>query len=523
MSDLDGLLGDLAAQLKEQDGPGEAPKAQSLANQVADAVMGLYDLHCTPEGEPYAVAKPGIGEPRIAIRLGARGGALRAVVQRQMYRVMGKVVSASALDAGLGVVIAEALDSDGRHPLHLRAAQGAGQLVLDLGNPQDARCVVITAAGWAVRDEPPAGVFFDRRRTTLPLPLPEPGGTFDLLRKVLGFEEAHTDWKLIQGWLVAAMFPKIPRPMLLLLGAAGSAKTSRAKALVDTLDPRKELGSSFGKSLDDDRVMAVSRYLVAWDNVSRMSADVSDHLCRLVTGDSSEKRALWSDDDQHVMSYRRTGIMTAISLPQMKPDALERVVPIHLQRMGDEDRVSETIIEERLLEAHPQALGALCTAVVQVLRNLPAILAHDPAGPRMKDYWMTIGAFDPECAAAYAASVETVLQDAAQDDPFVQSVLAWLRGCENYFWTGYMQTAYELVGTMRLMLPSGAGHDGWWPQSSSQFSRALALQQRPLEKLGVQLLLGQRTKYGALLTIGPINSPLWSQTPVKRFPGVGAV
>jgi Mg-chelatase subunit ChlI len=44
-------------------------------------------------------------------------------------------------------------------------------------------------------------------------------------------------WPLVLAWLVAALIPEMPHPVLLLRGEQGTAKSTAAKMLTSLLDP----------------------------------------------------------------------------------------------------------------------------------------------------------------------------------------------------------------------------------------------------------------------------------------------
>lgn len=469
---------------KQDKAPAPQERQQGKGFRVPEIVAFLeerYELMCSTAGEAYALPKAGI---RLPVSMGKTGGALKGKLRLAIWEAEGKSVDTESLNNALEIARAKAYELGERVHMHLRSVHLDGRVVLDLAQPGNTRCVIITDKGWTVEGEPPAGVMFDRKASSQPLPEPVVGGSFKPLQDVLGLAKPG-HWDLVRGWLVASLLSDIPRPCLLFLGAAGSAKTSRAKAIVDVLDPRDELGGSFGRNLDDDRTKALNRYLVGYDNLSRMSQEVSDHLCRLVTGDSSEKRANYTDGDSYVMSYRRTGVMTAITLPAMKSDALERFIPLDLPTLTT-GRKSEWLINAELAEAHPHALGAVCDGVVTMLAGLPELIKADPEGPRMKDYWLALLAYDKACAEAYEHSAGNVLLTAAEEDPFVQVVSMWLEQ-RGGWWQGTPRDAYTEASKVRGDQGTGTGFDDWWPKSERAFTAELKKQSRPLQELGIRV------------------------------------
>lgn len=385
------------------------------------------------------------------------------------------------------MVAAQAEELTTSTQLHLRCAHDpvAGAVVLDLGQPGTARCVVVTRTGWQVQDAPPTGCYFRRPGSLLALPDPTPGGSLEPLRELLGFAPEDDRWHLARGWLTVAPLATIPRPLMVPLGAAGSGKTTRARCLVSVLDPREELGSSFGRNADDDRVTAYSRFLVGYDNLSSVSETVSDHIARLVTGETAEKRRNYSDTDTVSITYRRSGVITAITLPTLRPDALERIVPLHLDRMTPQARTSETRLRHRFADAHPGILGAVLDGLVRVLDGLPALLAADPQTVRMKDYSLALLALDPSAFDAYQRSAAGVLTAAAEDDPLVAVVREYVAARQAATQAAEVVIEPKIAYADMTPIALRAG-SAWWPRDPAALSRALVRASGPLAAVGIE-------------------------------------
>lgn len=207
---------------------------------------------------------------------------------------------------------------------------------------------------------------------------------------------------------------------------------------------------------------------------------MSDHVCRLVTGDEIDKRRLYSDTEQVVLSYRRTGAITAVSLPPLRSDALERVIPLPVNRIPEQQRRSEAVISREFVAAHPVVLGALCDALVGVLDRLPSVQAENTPRPRMADYHDVLRAYDPAAAEAYRQAAVSVMVEAAEADPFVATISAWLKETA-LPWTGTATEAYQLASAYR----TGWNTTGWWPASAASFGGAIARAAEPLRAVGI--------------------------------------
>ena len=453
------------------------------AYQLMVTFLGAtYDFFRTPDGEPFAIPRRGLRRP---IYLSEKGeGGLKGQAQYDYEKVTGKPLPNTAMVQALTSVYQRTLREAPELRLNLRVARSEPNLVvLDLAQPRNTRCVVVTGDGWAVREEPPQGVAFRMANSTRPLPDPDRAGDPEILRSLLGWSVIDRRWLLTRGWLAASLLPDIARPMLFFHGRAGSSKTTKAVTVVSAIDPRDELGSSFGKNERDEVAMASNRYLVGFDNVSRASEETSDRLSRLVTGTSDERRTLYSDNDQFVVSFRRTGVITGLSVPGFKSDALERIIPIQCESIPSQQRRSEKAIAEERAAKHPAILGAVLTDLAAILRNLPASEEREGGKPRMADFSDALHALDPAIAEAFEDSANDAMVDAAESDPFVMTIKRWLE--------------HE---TLPLRLPATEAHSRaerhrdvhdrdlyvWWPKDARAFAGALVRQAGPLEAVGIR-------------------------------------
>jgi len=125
----------------------------------------------------------------------------------------------------------------------VRVAGHDGEIFIDLGN--DAwEAVCVTSAGWRVVIAPP--VRFRRTDGMLPLPIPERGGKVETLRLFLNV--TASDFTLVVAYLLSALYPKGPYPILILYGVQGAAKTAFLRKLrkLEHVPPQLNQGDSRG-------------------------------------------------------------------------------------------------------------------------------------------------------------------------------------------------------------------------------------------------------------------------------------
>src|SRR5262249_44115501 len=147
---------------------------------------------------------------------------------------------------------------------------------------------------WQVVDDPP--ILFRQFNHQLPLPLPLRGGGLEQLLNFLNIG-SENDLLLLLVWLVVAPVPEIARPILILHGPQGSAKTTAARILKALIDPSAVQNLSVGRDIGEIVLHLDHHAVPAFDNLSGLAQWQSDALCRAVTGGGFSKRMLYTDAD----------------------------------------------------------------------------------------------------------------------------------------------------------------------------------------------------------------------------------
>jgi hypothetical protein len=122
---------------------------------------------------------------------------------------------------------------------------------------------------------------------------------------------------------------------------------------------------------------------------------------------------------------------------------------VRLERISEEDRLTEEELETLTLSLLPGIYGALLDLLVVALRNLPET---QPAKlPRMADFCkLCIAAGIPGFSDSYASNIETGCQAAVEANPLAAGILALLDTCNGY-WHG---TTTELIRKLQELDPT---------------------------------------------------------------------
>lgn len=315
------------------------------------------------------------------------------------YSVESKVPYSRGVESAINTLRGLALFTGPTAEVHVRYAEHDGKIYLDLTN-EKWEVVEIDSEGWRVITNPP--VKFVRTPGMRRLPTPVKGGSIEELRPFLNLRKENgngvandRDWTLYVACLLAAMRPSGPYPVLIIQGEHGSAKSTAVRVFRELVDPAEPAHRAPPKSDRDLMVSAYNNWVVAFDNLSFLSASLSDALCRLATGGGFSARQLYTDKKEANIVAERPVLLNSITSIATRPDLLSRAVILTLQPISRETRRDESTLWGDFERVRPRILGALLDAISHGLCHLGRTRLKQM--PRMADFarWVTAceGAF----------------------------------------------------------------------------------------------------------------------------------
>src|SRR3989454_5254440 len=363
-----------------------------------------------------------------------RSKRFRGWLRRRYYQETGDAPSAAAVRSALDLLEARAQFDGPERPVHVRIAEHAGHIYLDLADEQW-RAVDIAPNGWRVTGYPP--VRFRRPAGMLPLPEPKQGGSIESLNSFLNLSN-RDDFVLIVAWLLAALRSGGPYPLLAISGEQGSAKTVLSKLLKALIDPNAAPVRSLSREERELMIAANNGYLLAFDNLSGLPVWLSDALCRLASGGSFAVRQLYTDDEEVLFEAARPILLNGIEEVISRSDLGDRAIFLSLAPIGEAQRRPESELWRAFEIARPRIMGALLDAAVHGLHALGRV--NLDRLPRMADFalWATAcetalwpaGTF----ARAYAANRRAAIESIIEADPVANCVRAIM--VDRTIWTG---------------------------------------------------------------------------------------
>ena len=354
---------------------------------------------------------------------------------------------------------------------------------LDLGT-SSWEAVEIKPEGCRIVSRPP--VSFRRLGGLDPLPTPswDTGGSLDLLKKYTNVADA--DFPLLVAWMTAAMRPVGPYPILVLGGEQGSAKSTMARILRGLIDPSSAPLRGLPGNQRDLIIEALNSWLLVYDNVSAISAPLSDALCRIATGGGFSTRAPFSDYENTVLDVQRPLIFTGIDDFIRRSDLLDRCLFLHLLPIPEHMRRTEQQIWKDFEADRPRILGVLLMAVSGGLRLWSSVQL--PLLPRMADFaqWgeavcQNLG-WDPGVfLPRYKANRRDACASALEDCP----VTAAVREIVDLSWGPFEGTASDLYSLASGCASRKAARSDQWPRTANVLGRVLRRIAPQLRQIGI--------------------------------------
>ena len=189
--------------------------------------------------------------------------------------------------------------------------------------------VKISKDGWTIITNPKC--IFDSNTSMKEQVRPIEHESLDILDKYFRYKD--TNHLILQKIALVSLFiDNIQRPICVLHGEKGSAKTSTMKLIRNIVDPSSVPTTSLPRTVDDLAVTLSNQYLICFDNIDRISNDISDLLCTAVTGGGYAKRKLYTDSEQQVMYFKKGIVLNGINVVATRPDLLDRCILFELEK-----------------------------------------------------------------------------------------------------------------------------------------------------------------------------------------------
>jgi hypothetical protein len=307
---------------------------------------------------------------------------------------------------------------------------------------------------------------------------------------------SRNDFVLVVAWLLATLRSRGPYPLLAISGEQGSAKTVLSKMLKALVDPNVAPVRALPREQRELMIAANNGFLLAFDNLSGLTAWLSDALCRLASGGSFAVRQLYTDDDEVLFQAARPLLVNGIEDVISRADLADRGIFLTLEPIGEHRRRSETELWREFETARPRILGALLDAAVRGLQTLPTVSLASL--PRMADFALwgaacgtalwPAGSF----ACAYDANRKIAVEGLIEADLLAVCIRRLM--AERGIWAG---TASDLLrAATNLAGDEVSRKDPGWPRNPGALAGRLRRAQTFLRMLGIEISVRREGRAG---------------------------
>jgi len=197
------------------------------------------------------------------------------------------------------------------------------------------------------------------------------------------------------------------------------------------------------------------------------------------------KRALYTDDEDKIYTFRRCIALNGINVVATREDLLDRSILLELERISPENRKDEATIWKEFEEAKPYILGAIFDIVAKAMKIHPEVKLEKL--PRLADFARygfaiaeAMGGKGEEFLREYSYSVEKQSKEALAANPVASTIVHLMM--DGNPWTG---TAVQLLNQLEVIADNDRIDRSFFPKSANALTRKLNAIKSNLQDSGI--------------------------------------
>lgn len=392
-----------------------------------------------------------------------------------------KVPGSEDLNSAINVLEYHALKKK-RIRLETRICWHEGAIWLDMAN-DEGQAIKITPAGWSIEDDPP--ILFRRFYHQKPLVTPVEGG--DPWRLLAHANIAEEYGLLVMTYIATLLIPSFPHPILNSYGSQGAAKTTLQRMIKQLIDPSEVKLLRLPRDETALIQQLDHHWLPFYDNVSRLTKDMSDALCSAVTGLGSSKRRLYTDDSDFTYSFMRCIGLNGINVVARSPDLLDRSILLEHPPIPDEKKRNERTIWDEYNRDESGILGGFLDVVARAFAMPEPTLSTTNRMADFTSWGYRIAEALREKAGSqflqdYTRNISSIALEAVNGDVIGDVILRTFP----VEWDGTTTDLLNLLSENATLLKMST-RQKIWPKSPDALGRRLRILKEPLGRLGWSL------------------------------------
>ncbi len=343
------------------------------------------ELFCSTTGKAYIKVSRGNAATQLIL---VDSEAFEEWFRAHCYERYGKILTPGGHIQAQAHMRMRAKQKKERSRFYKRVYEKPGAVYYDLGR-EDGKYLKITADEIKLVRNP--HILFHHSDIFAPQVEPETGKVSP--KDVKRFIKAHFNFKseadriLFAVFLVGCFFgERFSNPVLEIYGQKASAKSTCFKRIQDLIDPLT-VNPLFPMSRKEHEVAMclTEEYMVCFDNISYISQDISDLLCRNYTRTVQVKRKLFTDSTQAISEPNAIVCINSTRQCILRSDLADRAIFLELERIRPEKMLGDDELRKNWEKDRPFFFGALCQTVKGVLGDTEP--ARHPSPVRMVDFY----------------------------------------------------------------------------------------------------------------------------------------
>lgn len=412
-----------------------------------------------------------------------RSKSLRKWLSNEIYQAQKKAPGTEVVKSILDVLEGRACYEGPEIRLQNRASWHKGDLWYDLTN-EKWEAVQINKDGWDIIKKPP--IIFKRYPHNKSQVIPIRDGEVKLFLNYINITNPEHRL-LFLVFLVSCFIPDFPHVMLVVFGAQGSSKSTLSKLARLVVDPSAIEVASFPNSQKELIQAFAHHYFLFFDNISHISEEESDTLCKAITGGGHIKRELYQNDEDIIYKFMRCIGINGINLVTTRPDLLERSLLLELERIDPEERKTEKELYDNFNKDLPSILGGIFDVLVKAIQIHPTIklTSHN----RMADWTLWgcaiaegIGYTKEEFLDAYTNNIKRQTEMLLNENIVATALFSFMENEDE--WRGTPTDLLNRLSTQATFVNIDT-REKYWPKASNSLSRKLNELSTYLKQMGI--------------------------------------
>jgi hypothetical protein len=374
--------------------------------------------------------------------------------------------------------------------------------------------IKITPSGWSIIDNDVPLMF--KRYSQQPQVNPSLLYNTDIFDKFMDLVNVQDeDTKLLlKCYIISLFIPNIAKPILIIHGEQGSAKTTLQELIKILVDPSIVKTLAFPRNINELIQQLSHNYITYFDNISIIKEWISDVLCRAVKGSGFSKRQLYTDDDDIIFYFRRCIGLNGINIGATKPDLLDRSIIVLLERISKEKRKKDEEIWKKFNEIKSELLGYILDIIVKFLnfKKQQGSISLPNGFNRMADWEecaeiisRCMGYREGEFLSVYQKNINIQVDEAIAASPLSMAIVELIDNKEEWIGTA-TDLSLELTEIAETKLKINIQRILSWPKSPNQLSRRLNEIKTNLREKGIEITKEKDKKGNRKIKICKVSS-----------------